>query len=187
MNNYKELAKAKFYQSTDMNFDLGFDDFIADCYVRLKPCSYGGIIEKKIRKDVNLISVAPSENRGDVIFGGDRAEIKVSYLGKNRSYRLTHLRGWQDFKYYIICFVDCENDFEYELYLLDKTVMNNFKLVAMNGTHESNSENGNIEMCLTVKKGGDKHNIFKDNNLLSGTKIGDLINFVSEMECSYIM
>lgn len=30
-------------------------------------------------------------------------------------------------------------------------------------------------------------NKHKDHNLLSGTKIGDLINFVSEMECSYIV
>jgi hypothetical protein len=180
MTNYLELAKAKYNQNTEVDYNLGFNDFIMDCYVRLKPCSYGGKIQQKISLDVNLISIAPNENRGDVLFNDKFAEIKTSYLGKNKTYRLTHLRMWQKFTYYIICFIDCENDFTPELYLIDKNIMDKFKLTPMNGTTDSNSENNNIELSCTIKKGGPNHNILERYNKLSGTTIDNLKDFVNK-------
>ena len=180
MCNYLELARAKYNQSTEVDFSLEFSDFIMDCYVRLKPCSYGAKIQQKISLDVDISSISPNENKGDVILNDKFAEIKTSYLGKSGTYRLTHLRMWQKFKYYIICFVDCENDFNAELYLIDKYIMDKFKLTPMNGTSHANSENNNIELSCTIKKGTPNHNILKRYNRLSGTTIYDLKDFVSK-------
>ena len=136
---YLQLAKDKYKQSSDVDYNLAFNDFIADCYNRLKPCSYGARIQGKIIKDLNATSIVPSLNLGDVSLGSKSGEIKVSYLGKSNSYNLTHLRMWQKFNYYLFCFIDCENNFIPEFYLLDKYVLDSVKKTPMNGTKESNS------------------------------------------------
>ena len=179
---YLQLAKDKFKQSNDVNYNLTFNDFISDCYVRLKPCSYGSRIQTKIIKDLDATSIVPSLNMGDVSLGSKSGEIKVSYLGKSNSYNLTHLRMWQKFHYYLFCFVDCENDFIPEFYLLDKYVLDSVKKTPMNGTKESNSDNTNIELRTTVKKNGETHKLFIKNNKLSGTTLKDLKKFVSKLK-----
>jgi hypothetical protein len=177
MSNYLHLAKQKFEQSNDVDFNLSLDDFIADCYVRLKPCSYGIRIQQKIVSDLNLISIQPSENIGDAVIGKKRLEIKVTFLDKKNSYHLTHLRMWQKFQYYLFCFIDCENNFTPEFYVVDKYVLNKIKMTPMNGTKESNSDNINIELRSTVKKNGDAHKLFIKENKLRGCTFEDLKNF----------
>ncbi len=176
---YLKLAKEKFKQTNDVNFDLDFNDFIADCYVRLKPCSYGIRIQGKITRDLSASSIPASMNMGDVKLGEKTGEIKVSFLDRVGSYHLTHLRMWQKFQYYLFCFIDCENDFTPEFYVLDKYVLNSIKMTPMNGTKESNGDNVNIELRTTVKKDGDYHKLFKKKNKLSGTSFVDLEKFVN--------
>ena len=68
MSQYLNLAKQKFEQSNEVDFNMGLNDFITDCYVRLKPCSYGVRIQQKIVSDLNLVSIQPCENIGDAVF-----------------------------------------------------------------------------------------------------------------------
>jgi hypothetical protein len=180
MSEYLLLAKKKYEQSNDVNFSLNFIDFVADCYVRLKPCSYGCRIQKKITDDFGLKSVPAKENRGDFTLGDKYGEIKTSFLDKGYSYNLTHLRFWQKFNYYLLCFIDCEDNFKPEFYLLDKYVLNQFKLTPMNGTRESNGENNNIELRITIKKNSDSHYTLKKYNKLNGNTFNDLMNYVKE-------
>lgn len=180
MSSYKEKAKMKFCQGNDVDFKLSFSDFICDCYVRLKPCSYGARIQSKILKDIGGVSVSPSLNMGDFVINNKMfVELKVSFLGQGKSYSITHVRMWQKFNCYLFCFIDCENDFEPEFYLIDKYVMNRLSLRPMNGTKKSNSENTNIELRATIKKNDSFHNLFKKENKLNGTTIDDLILFVN--------
>lgn len=181
MSQYLDLAKQKFQQSNDVDFNLSLHDFIADCYVRLKPCSYGIRIQQKIVSDLSLTSIQPSENIGDVIMGAKKAEIKVTFLDKKNSYHLTHLRMWQKFQYYLFCFIDCKNDFTPEFYVVDKYVLNKIKMTPMNGTKESNSDNINIELRSTVKKNGESHKLFIKENKLNGTTFEDLVNFSNKL------
>ena len=48
---YLQLAKEKYKQDNDVNYKLSLTDFVADCYCRLKPCSYGARIQSKIILD----------------------------------------------------------------------------------------------------------------------------------------
>jgi len=177
MSQYLNLAKQKFEQSNDVDFNLPLNDFVSDCYVRLKPCSYGVRIQQKIVSDLGLFSLQPSDNIGDVIIGKKKVEIKVTFLDKKGCYHLTHLRMWQKFQYYLFCFIDCENDFTPEFYVVDKYVLNKVKMTPMNGTKESNSDNINIELRSTIKKNGEAHKLFIKENKLDGTTIDDLRNF----------
>ena len=178
MTEYLLLAKNKFKESNDVDFNLTLSDFITDCYVRLKPCSYGIRIQQKITKDLSLTTISPSLNNGDILIGKSMCEIKTSFLDKKGSYNLTHLRMWQKFRYYLFCLIDCENDFTPEFYVIDKYVLNKIKMTPMNGTKESNSDNVNIELRTTIKKGSDSFKILVKENKLGGTSFNDLKNFV---------
>ena len=179
---YLQLAKEKYKQDNDVNYKLSLTDFVADCYCRLKPCSYGARIQSKIILDLGVTSIHASLNMGDVVLGSKSGEIKVSFLDKKYSYNLTHLRMWQKFQYYLFCFIDCENDFTPEFYVLDKYVLNSVKMTPMNGTKESNSNNNNIELRSTVKKNGKTHKLFKKYNKLSGTSFSDLKKFSDKLK-----
>jgi hypothetical protein len=179
---YLQIAKDKYKQSNDVNYDLTLNDFVADCYARLKPCSYGSRIQSKIVNDLSVTSIPPSLNMGDVLLGNKSGEIKSSFLDKKYSYNLTHLRMWQKFQYYLFCFIDCENDFIPEFYLLDKYILDSVKKTPMNGTKESNSDNTNIELRATVKKNGETHKLFMKKNKLSGTSFNDLKKFVDSLK-----
>lgn len=177
MSQYLLLAKNKFKETNDVDFDLPLIDFISDCYVRLKPCSYGTRIQQKITKDLGVGVVSPSMNIGDIQLGKFMCEIKTSFLDKRNSYHLTHLRMWQKFRYYLFCFIDCENDFTPQFYVIDKYVLNKIKMTPMNGTKESNSDNVNIELRSTIKKDGDSFKVFVRENKLGGTSFDDLKKF----------
>jgi hypothetical protein len=180
MSEYLILAKNKFNQDSNVDFGLSITDFIMDCYVRLKPCSYGKRIEQKISKDLNITSIKSSLGMGDVILRGVPCEIKTSFLDKKGSYHLTHLRMWQDFKYYLLCLVDCENNFTPEFYVIEKDILNDFKIGPMNGTKLANTHNNTIELRTTFKKGGENFNSLMSYNKLGGTSFDDLHKFVNE-------
>jgi hypothetical protein len=182
MSIFKEQAISKFKEGNVVDYNLPFDDFICDCYVRLKPCSYGSRIQSKIIREIKCKTIHPTENMGDIMLGNHLpTELKVSFLGQNNCYSITHVRMWQKFRYYLFCLIDCENNFEPEFYLIDKYIMNMVSLRPMNGTRKSNSENTNIELRACIKKGGDFHKLFKRENKLNGTTLGDLISFVKKV------
>ena len=174
MTNFIELAKERYNQGNDVDFNLDFNNFICQCYIKLKPCSYGTRIEQKIVKELGCEVNNASLNIGDISFLGKNSEVKVSFLSQSKTYNVTHIRMWQKFHMYLFCFIDCDNNFTPEFYLIDKYILNKVKMTPMNGTKLSNSENNNIELRTTIKKGGDIHKLLKQSNRLSGTTLEDL-------------
>jgi hypothetical protein len=179
MTNFIELAKERYKQGNNVDFGLTFNEFICQCYIKLKPCSYGMRIERKIMDEVGGKSNSPSLNLGDISFLGKNAEIKVSFLSQTNTYSLTHIRMWQEFDMYLFCLIDCDNNFTPEFYLIDKFIMGDVKMGPMNGTKLSNTKNKNIELRVTIKKGGDVYSMFKRFNKLNGTTLLDLKSFIS--------
>ena len=118
-------------------------------------------------------------------------EIKCSYLGKNGCYSLRNIRPYQNIDGgYIICFIDCENDFTPEFYLVDFSVIAiYFKMSHMNGVSSEHKDGAFLNMGVTIKKGSDNHYVLKYYNKLDGTKLGDLISYFdkkrSEMEIQF--
>jgi hypothetical protein len=148
----------------------------------LNPCSYGGKIQAKLIKELGILSISASLDRGDAFFGKFFAEMKCTFLDKKNSYHLTHLRQWQNFDFYILCFIDCENDFIPEFFVLNKKVLDKIKTTAMNGTKESNLNNDKVSLRATVKKNGEVHKMFKKKNKLSGTSFSDLKKFIDTLK-----
>jgi len=179
MNQSKlEIAKNKFKKSKDIDIKQSLIDYILDCYTILNPCSYGSRLQNYICNALKLLVINSRLNVGDFKYKDTFGEFKVTYLGQNREYHITHIRQWQKFKYYLIMFIDCENDFTPEFYFIPKNILNKFKLGNMVGTKEANEDNHNVDLRVNVKKGSAEHRLLVKHNLLKGTSFENLKEFV---------
>lgn len=169
----------KFKSDNTVDFNLSLEDFICSSYLKLPPCSYGANIQERLRQELNVEKVKASFNMGDFKVRDKYFELKVSFLSnKNHSFNITHIRTWQRINYYLICFIDCENNFTPNFYVIDKQSINKFRLTPMNGTPQSNGHNFNIEMRTTVKNKSEQMRILKNANLLRDTSLQSLKSFL---------
>jgi hypothetical protein len=177
--NYLEQAKQKRKASQTVDYKMKLVDFICCCYVYLTPASYGYQLQHYICHILlKLKKLGDNLGLGDFVLNKEFGEFKSTYLSKDNEYNLTHLRQWQNFSYYLLCFIDCDNDFNPEFYLITKEDMGKFKLGFMNGIAEENKGQKNREKRLTVKKGSKNHKLFAEYNILSGTSFKDLKSYV---------
>ena len=181
MNYHLESALEKFNSNKEMDFSLELNDFICQAYVKLNPNSYGMQIQEKLRQTLSVKNVPASLGRGDYEFNNKYAEVKVSFLsGKTDSYNITHLRLWQQINLYLFCFIDCEDNFKPNFYLIDKNIINKLKLGFMNGTPEANLNNQNVELRATVKTDSENMKVIRKFNLLNGTSIESLKDYLKK-------
>jgi hypothetical protein len=100
-------------------------------------------------------------------------EVKISYLTKEGNYNIRNIRPYQDFDYFLFCFVDCENDFTAKFIMVEKRVItefdNCFTLTPMNGTKKANKDNKDIGYGTSFKKGFSQEWTLEQYNLLDGT------------------
>jgi hypothetical protein len=111
-------------------------------------------------------------------------EVKISYLGKNDTYTVRNIRPYQNFEYYILCFVNCAKNFKPTFLVVDKSVITDgsiFTLTPMNGTKKSNKDNTDIGYGLSFKRDHWKDLYLESKNLMDGTTYEDLTRFFSEM------
>jgi hypothetical protein len=182
MSNHLTTAKEKFNMNKTMDYSLSLNDFICSAYVKLNPCSYGSQIQERLRRELNVDKVKASENVGDFKIKSRYFELKVSFLSnKTPTYNITHIRPWQHINYYLLCFVDCKNDFRPNFYLINKQDINKFKLAPMNGTPQSNSSNFNIELRTTISNDSGDIKVLKRLNLLKDTSLESLKRFISTL------
>jgi len=116
-------------------------------------------------------------------------EAKLSFLHKKGSYGIRQIRLYQDFDFFLICFVDCENNFTPSFTCVpQKALKKIFHLTPTNGTKEANKKNGNIPYSVNVTKGSYQMKLlFDDYNLLKGTTYSDVVNFLSKKNIEVIM
>jgi hypothetical protein len=106
-------------------------------------------------------------------------EIKSSFSQKTEEFRLTHIRDYQSFDCFIICYVDVQDNFKQYYYILEKSFIcenPDFTLSAMDNTQKANLGNTNINKAMTIKK-DDAFYFFGQGNLLNGTSYNDLLNY----------
>ena len=182
MSKYLIAAKEKRNSDKGVDYDLSLRDFICQCYVKLAPNTYGKKIEKYLENNLRGIKVPTCYERGDLLIARKYFELKVSYLSQeNDSYSITHLRPWQNFDYYLLCFVDCDDDFKPHFYVIDKFVASKLTIGYMNGTPKSNKDNSNIEMRATVKRYSDNFDLIVAANKLKDTTYQSLLDFIKEL------
>ncbi len=179
--NYLEHAKEKRQSSKKVNYNMSIINFICWCYTYLTPARYGYHLQQyfchyllKLRECDKTLGI------GDYYFLDDTGEFKSTYLSQCGFYSLLHLRDWQPFNYYMFCFIDCENDFTPEFYVIKKEDINNLSLEYMNGKKEDNENNFFREKRCSVKKNSNYHSYLKEVNLLNGTTYEDLHSYINK-------
>jgi hypothetical protein len=109
-------------------------------------------------------------------------EGKMSYLGgKSKGYTVRNIRIYQNFDYFLLCLVDCDNDFKSTFIIVDKKTITEgeINLSVMNGTKKSNKKNKNMGRGFAFKKNSRIHKYLLDNNKLkNGCDYKDCINFI---------
>jgi len=182
MTQYLTAALNKRNSDRTMDYSLDLHEFICQGYINLAPNEYGKHVQEYISRRLDAINVKPSEERGDLMITAKYFEVKVSYLGqKNNSYNITHIRQWQNLDYYLLCFVDCDNNFTPNFFVVKKKIMGIIKQSYMNGTPKSNRNNDNIEMRATIKKYDTSYLIINNFNLLKDTTFESLQEFISDL------
>ena len=190
MESYLKLAKNKkkiLNKLTEGDMELPMKDFIPCIYNKCTPNTYGIKFAKKIIKESKgyLSQTNQSLDVGDFTFydGTHRyGEIKISYKGLNGKYRITNIRDHQHLDYFILCFVDTDNNFQPKYYVVPKEHVTNgtfFKLSAMNGTYIANMNNEVVPKSLTVSD-EDMDWYFSQKNILNGTTYSKLKSFITK-------
>jgi hypothetical protein len=178
--NYKELAKEKATNKNKVEEGLIFDDFLAACYVKCSPQSYGPKIEKRVIQEFGFKKIPQKKGEGDLLSSsknifphfdfpdGSKSEFKISFLSADKSWNLIQLRPYENFDFYVFLLVNPYNLCSYEWFVIRKDDINNsnFKLNSIHGTKESNKKNKNIEYKLMVESDSKSYNKLKELNLI---------------------
>jgi hypothetical protein len=178
--NYLEQAYKKRKASKKVDYNLPLMDFICWCYVYLTPAKYGYHLQQYIcHIKLKLQEVDKNLGLGDFYFALSTGEFKSTYLSEGNSYSLLHLREWQPFKYYMFCFIDSDNNFTPEFYIILKKDFERLKLDYMNGIKDDNKNNRAREKRISVKKNSADHLYLKKKNLLKSTSFEDLEEYIN--------
>ena len=167
--------------------ELPMEDFLLRCYEVCTPGKYGALFPKKIILDNQGIvqELSTSLNRGDCHINYKwYYENKISYRNKSGKYSITNIRPWQDFDFFILCFVDIENGFKARFYVIPKeTITDNdrIQLTGMNNDSKTNSKNKFVGMRAAIEP-FDLQWLFKKTNLLKGTSYKNLQAFLKQLK-----
>ena len=156
--------------------------FLTEIY-RRNPQAYGNRICEKIIYDTNGKLRFTTPDFGDAYskHGKNKIfyEIKSSYLRlETNTFRITHIRDYQNFDYFIICFIDRSDNFKPYFYFLPKSfICNNFTLTPMNNTKKANMGNLNIDKAMSINR-EEAFYRFESASLLNGTSYEDLMAYL---------
>ena len=202
----KKLRTAKKNGSTIPDLDLPFNEFILECYLHSYPCSYGKYVERKFIHDTNktksyVKELPPKMNKGDFelyhptyfyhenmgVYFYDiekfSFEVKTSFLGKDNGYAVRNIKPYQEINGgYIICLIDCDNDFKEEIYVVDfADLKKSFTLTHMDGTADNHSEDGFKNLGLSFKKDSYTHFSLERLSKMSGTSFNDFKEYMNKI------
>jgi hypothetical protein len=165
--------------------DLPFDQFIISiCEDFITPNEYGTWVCNKIIHDSKgkLNGVSQTEEMGDcTIRRSLYYEFKTSILHQSGNFGIRNVRGWQNYDYFILCFVDTsEKKYRTHFYCVSKDVVINNPFLnfgAMNTSKDSNKENKTIPLSTTFNS-FEHTRLFGKHNLLKGTSYQHLMKYI---------
>lgn len=185
----ERVTKRKKIQNVISNKDMALpiEDFLMKCYEVCTPNKYGAIFPKKLSLDNQgiLNDLTPKLNKGDSHINYKWFfEDKISFRNQSGKYSITNIRHWQEFNYFILCFVDTENGFKPKFYVVPKeTITDNDRihLTGMNNDSQTNKKNKFVGMRTTIEA-HDLQWLFKKTNVLKGTTYKNLQAFLKQQK-----
>jgi len=182
LTEYEKGLLSMEWKSNPIPEGIPFQEVIYRC-AQKNPGSYGSRISKTVlylTRDYTE-KTSPKMDMGDGIINFfDILEIKTSFesVGVNgkRTYRIAHVRTYQDIKYYLFVFIS-RDTLTPRFYLLPACVVNKLKLTPMNGTAAANRENKNYSRSTTIKS-EDVYRVIGSQSVLRGTKFEDYVQYL---------
>lgn len=166
------------WKSAPIPEGVTFQELIYRC-AQKNPGSYGSKIAKAILSLITdyVAETSPKMDMGDgLIDFKDVLEIKASFESSKGTYRIAHVRLYQDVKQYLLVFIDRET-LTARFYLLPTVAIKQLKLTATNGTAAANRENKNYSVSTTVKS-ENVEKLIGAYSLLSGTTFEDYLDYL---------
>lgn len=115
-------------------------------------------------------------------------ETKSSYLGKSGGYTIRNIRPYQDIDGgYLLCLIDCENDFKEEFYLIDYgDIERIFNLSHMNGVSSQHKEGGFVNYGASFYKNSIEHFGLELYSKLDGKDLNAVISYFHKMKHDFV-
>lgn len=171
-SDYVNLPFEEFIQRID-------EDFIT-------PNEYGTWVCNKVIHDSKgkLNGVNQSDEMGDCsIRRSIHYEFKTSFLHLSGNFGIRNIRPWQNYDYFILCFVDTsEKKFKTYFYCVPKEVVINnpfLNLGQMNSTKDANKGNDKIALATTFNS-FEHTRLFGKHNILKGTSYLQLMKYIDK-------
>jgi len=188
--NYIEEGKKKYKKIRDGVVDdtTTLTEFFAFCYLWYRPNEYGKKIQNRLEQYFGLVKVSEKLQKGDSLLNFMNHlklwfEIKVSYLGNKGSFTVRHIRKWQKFDYYLLCFINPLKGFKADFIVVTcDQLINNFNCSYVNGTKESNKYNERSSLGMSVKYGSKEYEKLLALNHLDGTEPVHVFEFLAQQK-----
>ena len=184
----KEIKKIRSTRNkiTEKTLNLPIEEFLQKCYQDCTPGKYGQVFPKKIINDNHqkIKDVPSTLDRGDLHINYKQFfEAKISFKNKNGKYSITNIRPWQKLNYFILCFVDADNNCKPSFYCIPKNILTDnpqIHLTGMNNSKSINSYNTYVGMRTSINE-YDLSWLFKEHNVLKGTTYKHLTSFINSL------
>ena len=181
----KEVNEKRLTQNvfTDDDMNLPIGEFLMKSYSVCTPNKYGDLFPKKIILDSKgkLKELPSSLDRGDCHINFKKYfEGKISFRNKSGKYSITNIRDWQDFDYFVLCFVDTHDDFKPYFYCVPKKTITDNPRISLNGMNNTNKINRSNTYVATRTNINeiDLSWLFKKDSVLKGTSYKHLQDFI---------
>lgn len=183
----KQVNKKRLTQNvfTENDMESPMKVFLMKSYNQCTPNKYGDLFPKKVVYDSNgmLKELSSTLDKGDCHINFKKYyECKISFRNKSGKYSITNIRDWQEFNYFILCFVDSDNDFKPYFYCVPKeTITDNqgINLTGMNNTEEINRMNTYVGKRTSINS-MDLDWLFKEKSVLKGTSYKHLQDYIKK-------
>ena len=193
MENYlkNEIIRSSLQNEiTKSEFEAPLDEFIVRVHQNCYPNTYGKLFAKKLinESDGGLVEVNQNLDLADCYFTTEElqrkfCEVKISYINKNGKYRITNIRGYQNFDFFILSFVDMTDSFKTQCYIVPKEIVCSnpkIRLTPMNGTKLINRYNKYVAMSATLSK-MDVDWLFGRHSILPNNKTKSLLKHIRSL------
>ena len=183
---YLQIATEKYLTNNklpDHVWDISFNEFVMASFAHCEPNSRGCKFVTKLINDSegHIKKVSAKLKMGDVKIGNTYNEVKNPYLCReSKSFRITNIRPWQDFTNFIICLVDCEDNFKAHFFVIRKNDLLSHSLVNLINQHpdaDSDKYNTKRNMVIQMEK-NDMLHVLNSVTLLRGTTYEDFVDYV---------
>ena len=183
---YLQIAKDKYLSNNKLPehlWDISLDEFICANFSHCEPNSRGSKFVTKLVNDSNgnMEKISNRLKMGDVKIGTTYNEIKNPYLSReSKRFRITNIRPWQNFTNFIICLVDCEDNFKAHFFVVRKNDLLTHPLVVLDDQHsdaESAKSNSKSNKVIMMEKENMLY-VLNSITLLRGTTYDDFVDYV---------